>query len=195
MRSIAVYCGSSPGTNPAFRLAAASLGRTLAESGCTVVYGGSHAGLMGAVADAALAAGGRVIGVIPDALVSREVAHRGLTTLEVVRSMHQRKARMAELAEAFVALPGGIGTLDEIVEMFTWSLLGIQRKPCVLLNLNGYYDGLLAFLRSTVAQGFLRQEQLDQLLVVARVEELLPRLAALPAAATAATGGGPAPAP
>src|SRR5271156_2186080 len=119
MRSVAVYCGSSPGSNPAFRMAAEALGRELALAGCTVVYGGSHAGLMGAMADAALQAGGRVVGVIPEALVSREAAHRGLSELQIVPTMHERKARMNDLAEAFVALPGGIGTLDEIVEMFT----------------------------------------------------------------------------
>lgn len=178
MRSVAVYCGSSPGFNPVFRVAAEALGRTLAQSACTLVYGGSHAGLMGAVADAALAAGGKVIGVIPDALVSREVAHRGLSELQVVGSMHERKARMAELSEAFVALPGGIGTLDEIVEMFTWTQLGIHRKPCAFLNIGGYYDSLLAFLRTMVAQGFLRQAQVDQLVVAERIEDLLPRLAA-----------------
>lgn len=178
MRSVAVYCGSSPGSNPAFRLAAEVLGRTLAHASCTVIYGGSHAGLMGAVADAALGAGGKVIGVIPDALVSREIAHRGLSELQVVKSMHERKARMNELAEAFVALPGGIGTLDEIIEMFTWTQLGIHRKPCAFLNIDGYYDSLLAFLRGMVTQGFLRQAQVDQLVVVERVEDLLPRLAA-----------------
>ena len=178
MRSVAVYCGSSPGSNPAFRLAAETLGRTLAQGTCTVVYGGSHNGLMGVVADAALEAGGKVIGVIPDALVSREIAHRGLSELQVVPSMHERKARMNELSEAFVALPGGIGTLDEIVEMFTWTQLGIHRKPCAFLNIDGYYDSLLAFLRTMVGQGFLRQAQLDQLVVVERVEDLLPRLAA-----------------
>jgi uncharacterized protein (TIGR00730 family) len=178
MRSVAVYCGSSPGSSPAFRVAAEALGHTLAQANCTLVYGGSHAGLMGAVADAALAAGGKVIGIIPDALVSREVAHRGLSELQVVGSMHERKARMAELSEAFVALPGGIGTLDEIVEMFTWTQLGIHRKPCAFLNIGGYYDNLLAFLHTMVAQGFLRQAQVDQLVVVERVEDLLPRLAA-----------------
>ncbi|MDB5974969.1 MAG: family Rossman fold protein [Nevskia sp.] len=178
MRSVAVYCGSSPGSNPAFRAAAEALGRMLAQANCVLVYGGSHAGLMGAVADAALAVGGKVIGIIPDALVSREVAHRGLSELQVVGSMHERKARMAELSEAFVALPGGIGTLDEIVEMFTWTQLGIHRKPCAFLNIGGYYDSLLAFLHTMVAQGFLRQAQVDQLVVVERVEDLLPRLAA-----------------
>ena len=202
MRSVAVYCGSSPGSNPAFRLAAEVLGRTLARAACTVVYGGSHNGLMGVVADAALDAGGKVIGVIPDALVSREIAHRGLSELQVVLSMHERKARMNELSEAFVALPGGIGTLDEIVEMFTWTQLGIHRKPCAFLNIDGYYDSLLAFLRTMVGQGFLRQAQLDQLVVVERVEDLLPQLAAArphPAGTLAepTTGprNGPAPAP
>jgi uncharacterized protein (TIGR00730 family) len=177
MRSLAVYCGSSPGSNPAFRQAAEALGRELARAGCTLVYGGSHAGLMGAVADAALQAGGRVVGVIPEALLRLEVAHRGLTDLQVVKTMHERKARMNDLAEAFVALPGGIGTLDEIVEMFTWTQLGIHRKPCALLNIAGYYDALLDFLRNTVKQGFLRQGQLDQLVVAERVEDLLPGLA------------------
>ena len=198
MRAVAVYCGSSPGSNPAFRLAAEALGRTLAQAGCTLIYGGSHAGLMGAVADAALAAGGKVIGVIPDALVSREVAHRGLSELQVVRSMHERKGRMNELAEAFVALPGGIGTLDEIIEMFTWTQLGIHRKPCAFLNIDGYYDSLLAFLRTMVAQGFLRQAQVDQLVVVERVEDLLPRLAAAqphPAGRLAEPAGGQRPQP
>jgi uncharacterized protein (TIGR00730 family) len=178
MRSVAVYCGSSSGSSPAFRRAAEQLGRHLAGAGCTLIYGGSHAGLMGVVADAALAAGGRVVGVIPEALVKREVAHRGLSELQVVDSMHARKARMAELAEAFVALPGGIGTLDEIVEMFTWTQLGIHRKPCAFLDIEGYYRDLQAFLRSMVEQGFLRQSQLDQLLFLPRVEDLLPRLAA-----------------
>ena len=177
MRSLAVYCGSSPGINPAHRQSAAALGKALAERHCTLVYGGSHAGLMGAVADAALQAGGRVVGVIPEALVSREVAHDGLSELHVVRTMHERKALMNDLAEGFVALPGGIGTLDEIVEMFTWTQLGIHRKPCAFLNVEGYYDGLLAFLRHTVGQGFLQQRQFDQLLVAGSVDELLELLA------------------
>jgi uncharacterized protein (TIGR00730 family) len=194
MRSVAVYCGSSPGSKPAYRLAAEALGRALAQRGCAVVYGGSHAGLMGAVADAALQAGGRVIGVIPDALVSREVAHQGLTELHVVRTMHERKARMNDLADAFVALPGGIGTLDEIVEMFTWTQLGIHRKPCAFLNTEGYYDALLAFLRDAVTQGFLRQAQLDELVTGAEPEPLLERLAATRLAPLGAAGAArPAP--
>jgi uncharacterized protein (TIGR00730 family) len=195
MRSVAVYCGSSPGTDPAYRQAAELLGRSLAEAGCAVVYGGSRTGLMGAVADAALQAGGKVVGVIPDALVSREIAHRGLTDLHVVRGMHERKAKMNELAEAFVALPGGIGTIDEIVEMFTWTQLGIHRKPCALLNLGGYYETLLAFLRHAVGQGFLRQAQLDELLVLDGVEGLLPRLAAAAALLAGSHPRKPVPAP
>ena len=195
MRSIAVYCGSSPGIDPAYRQAAQQLGRDLAQAGCTLVYGGSHAGLMGAAADAALAAGGRVVGVIPDALVSREVAHRSLSELHVVRTMHERKAKMNDLSEGFVALPGGIGTLDEIVEMFTWSQLGIHRKPCLLLNLNGYYDTLLAFLRHAAAQGFLRRGQLDELLVAERVDGVLPRLDAAAAALAGSRTPRPVPAP
>lgn len=195
MRSLAVYCGSNPGSNPAYRQAAAALGGALAQRGCTLVYGGSHAGLMGAAADAALAAGGRVVGVMPDALVSREVAHRGLSELHVVRTMHQRKALMNDLAEGFVALPGGIGTLEEIIEMFSWSHLGIHRKPCAFLNVEGYYDGLLAFLRHCVAQGFLQQGQIDQLIVAATVEELLQRLAAFSPAYPERYPGQPTPAP
>jgi uncharacterized protein (TIGR00730 family) len=178
MRSLAVYCGSSPGSDPVYRQSAVALGKALALRQCTLVYGGSHTGLMGAVADAALAAGGRVVGVIPDALVSREVAHQGLSELHVVRTMHERKALMNDLAEGFVALPGGIGTLDEIVEMFTWTQLGIHRKPCAFLNVQGYYDGLLAFLRHAVGQGFLQQRQYDELIVADGVEALLERLAA-----------------
>jgi uncharacterized protein (TIGR00730 family) len=178
MRSLAVYCGSSPGSDPVYRQSAVALGQALAQRRCTLVYGGSHAGLMGAAADAALTAGGRVVGVIPDALVSREVAHQGLSELHVVRTMHERKALMNDLAEGFVALPGGIGTLDEIVEMFTWTQLGIHRKPCAFLNVQGYYDGLLAFLRHAVGQGFLQQRQYDELIVADGVEALLERLAA-----------------
>ncbi|MDR3418049.1 MAG: TIGR00730 family Rossman fold protein [Nevskia sp.] len=180
MRSVAVYCGSNPGNRPAYRLAAQALGRDIAARGLQLVYGGSRSGLMGAAADAALEAGGRVVGVIPSALQRREVAHHGLSELEVVDSMHQRKARMNELADAFIALPGGIGTLDEIVEMFSWNQLGIHRKPCALLNVEGYYEPLLVFLRSTVTQGFLSQRQLDELVVADGVEGLLQRLAAIP---------------
>ncbi|MDB5985647.1 MAG: hypothetical protein JWR16_700 [Nevskia sp.] len=173
MRAIAVYCGSSAGANPAFAQAAVELGQALAARHCALIYGGSHAGLMGIVADAALAAGGRVIGVIPQALVGRELAHRGLTQLEVVDSMHVRKARMCELADGFIALPGGIGTLEEIVEMFTWNQLGIHHKPCALLNIAGFYDAFVAFLQGTVQQGLLQREQFERLIVADGVDALL----------------------
>ncbi|HWY24204.1 MAG TPA: TIGR00730 family Rossman fold protein [Nevskia sp.] len=193
MRSVAVYCGSASGANPAFGRAATALGHQLAEAGCTLVYGGSNAGLMGMVADAALAAGGRVIGVIPDGLFEREVAHLGLTELHVVRSMHERKALMNELAEGFVALPGGIGTLDELVEMYTWNQLGIHRKPCALLNIDGYYDSLLAFLRHAADQGLLQRRQLERLLVAGQVEGLLPLLEAAARAAQPVPADAPRP--
>jgi uncharacterized protein (TIGR00730 family) len=193
MRSVAVYCGSASGTNPAFGRAAAELGRQLGQAGCTVVYGGSNAGLMGTVADAALAAGGKVIGVIPDGLFEREVAHLGLSELRVVRSMHERKALMNDLAEGFVALPGGIGTLDELVEMYTWNQLGIHHKPCALLNIDGYYDRLLDFLRHAARQGLLQQRQLERLLVAPDVASLLPRLDAAMQAAQPASAGAPRP--
>jgi len=193
MRSVAVYCGSASGANPAFGRAATALGHQLAEAGCTLVYGGSNAGLMGMVADAALAAGGRVIGVIPDGLFEREVAHLGLSELRVVRSMHERKALMNELAEGFVALPGGIGTLDELVEMYTWNQLGIHRKPCALLNIDGYYDSLLAFLRHAADQGLLQRRQLERLLVAGQVEGLLPLLEAAARAAQPVPADAPRP--
>ncbi len=193
MRSVAVYCGSASGANPAFGRAATTLGRQLAEAGCTLVYGGSNAGLMGMVADAALAAGGRVIGVIPDDLFEREVAHLGLSELRVVRSMHERKALMNDLAEGFVALPGGIGTLDELVEMYTWNQLGIHQKPCALLNIDGYYDSLLAFLRHAADQGLLQRRQLERLLVTGQVEGLLPLLDAAARAAQPVPADAPRP--
>lgn len=188
MRSVAVYCGSASGTNPAYQRAAAELGKQLALAGCTVVYGGSNAGLMGTVADAALAAGGQVVGVIPDGLFEHEVAHLGLTELHLVRSMHERKSLMNDLVEGCVALPGGIGTLDELVEMYTWNQLGIHHKPCALLNIEGYYDSLLAFLRHAADQGLLQRRQLERLLVASTVAELLPQLdAAMQSAEPAAT--------
>jgi uncharacterized protein (TIGR00730 family) len=188
MRSVAVYCGSASGTNPAYQRAAAELGKQLALAGCTVVYGGSNAGLMGTVADAALAAGGKVVGVIPDGLFEREVAHLGLTELHLVRSMHERKSLMNDLVEGCVALPGGIGTLDELIEMYTWNQLGIHHKPCALLNIDGYYDSLLAFLRHAADQGLLQRRQLERLLLADTVAELLPQLdAAMQSAEPAAT--------
>ena len=153
-----VFCGSRPGVRPAYTAAAEELGRLLANLGIGLVYGGASVGLMGAIANAALAAGGEVIGVIPRDLVRREVAHTALGDLRVVDTMHQRKALMAELSDGFIALPGGVGTLDETFEIWTWAQLGHHTKPCALLNVEGYYDKLNGFLDSIVAEGFLRPE-------------------------------------
>jgi len=165
VKSVCVYCGSSLGTDPAFLEATQQLATQLAQRGLRVVYGGASVGLMGALADTALAAGGEVVGVIPQVLVDREVAHPGLTELHTVVSMHERKARMAELSDAFVALPSGIGTREELVEVYTWSYLGIHDKPLGLVNTNGYYDGLTAFLDQSVTSGFLRKETRASLVV------------------------------
>lgn len=158
MRAVCVFCGSNPGGRPEYLAAAAGLGRLLAGRGITVVYGGARVGTMGALADAALAAGGQVTGVIPEQLVAAEVAHDGLTTLHVVSSMHERKALMAELSDAFIALPGGLGTLEEFAEVTTWAQLGLHAKPTGLLNVLGYYDLLLSFLDHAAAERFLRPE-------------------------------------
>lgn len=159
MKSVCVFSGSNSGTRPEYLAAAGALGRTLAERGLTTVYGGARIGLMGAVADAALAAGGRVVGVMPEALVAKEVAHQGLTELRVVQSMHERKAAMNDLSDAFIALPGGWGTLEELFEVLTWAQLGLHHKACGVLNVKGYFDPLLAFLDHTIAEGFVRREQ------------------------------------
>ena len=165
MERLCVYCGSRPGTDPAFLAAADSFGRLVAERGFGLVYGGGDVGLMGAVADGALDAGGEVEGVIPEALAEREVAHQGLTELHVVDSMHTRKRRMAELADGFVALPGGFGTLEELVEMFTWAQLGFHSDPCGLLNVAGYYDGLVSFFETQVEAGFVAPDHRELLTV------------------------------
>jgi uncharacterized protein (TIGR00730 family) len=159
-RRICVFCGSSVGANPRHLAEAKSLGRQMAGGGWGLVYGGTSVGLMGAVADAALSGGAEVIGVLPDALQDREIAHRGLTKLLPVGSMHERKALMASLSDAFIALPGGFGTLDEFFEIVTWAQLNIHSKPCVLINTDGYYDFLLRFLDHAVAQGFVRPTSL-----------------------------------
>ncbi len=173
MRRLCVFCGSNPGRLPAYREAAAALGRTLAERGVGVVYGGASVGLMGVVADAALAAGGEVIGVIPRALMDRELGHAGLTELRVVGSMHARKAMMAELSDGFVALPGGAGTLEEIFEIWTWAQLGDHDKPCGLLNVAGFYDRLIGFLDHAASEGFMRVEHRRMLLAADTVAALL----------------------
>jgi uncharacterized protein (TIGR00730 family) len=178
MRRVCVYCGSSPGRDPAYREAAVALVVELAKRGLGVVYGGAHVGLMGVVADTALEAGAEVIGVIPQGLVDREIAHTGLTDLRIVGSMHERKAQMAELADAFVALPGGLGTLEELFEVATWSQLGLHRKPCGLLNVLGYYDGLAAMLDHAVAERFLRAENRAILIVEPEPAAMVDALAA-----------------
>jgi hypothetical protein len=174
--SICVYCGSSPGKDPAFLRAAQEVGTLIAKRGLTLIYGGGNVGLMGALADTVLAAGGRVVGVIPDHLVRWEVGHNGLTERHVVESMHERKAKMASLADGFLALPGGVGTLEEIIEVFVWMQLGLHAKPCALLNVNGYYDPLVKFLAHMTESRFLRPEQLSQLIVAREPSEALDRL-------------------
>ena len=156
LKSVCVFCGSSPGGDPAYLEAAQATGAAIAGRGLTLVYGGAKVGLMGAVADAALAAGGEVIGVLPKALMIKEIGHAGLSRLEVVASMHERKARMAELSDGFVALPGGAGTLEEIAEVWTWAQLGFHAKPVGFLNLAGYFDGLFAFIDHAVSQAFIK---------------------------------------
>ena len=173
---IAVYCGSSSGFEPAFAAAAEAVGRQLAEAGIGLVYGGGNVGLMAVLADAAIAAGGEVIGVIPQALVDRELAHPGCTELHVTANMHARKALMAEKADAFVALPGGIGTLEELFEAWTWGQLGWHAKPCALINVAGYYDELIAFLDGGVAHGFLTAEHRAMLIEVEAVADLIDRI-------------------
>lgn len=175
--SLCVYCGSSPGQDPAFLKTATTLGVYLAESGIRLVYGGGNVGLMGAVADGALSAGGEVFGVIPEGLAEKELAHPGLTELHTVSSMHERKTMMAELSDAFLALPGGIGTMEEIFEVFTWTQLGFHSKPCGFLNVAGYYDDLFSFLQCMVDQRFLKQEHLDILLTGEDHITLISRLA------------------
>ena len=159
MQSVCVYCGSNAGARPAYAEAAVQLGTRLAREGLTLVYGGGNVGLMGIAADAALAAGGEVIGVIPEQLVGWEVAHAGLTRLEVVANMHERKARMFDLSDAFVALPGGFGTLDEMFEMLTWRQLGLGDKPCAFLDVDGFYSPLIAMMDRMVEERFLHPDQ------------------------------------
>jgi uncharacterized protein (TIGR00730 family) len=178
MRRVCVYAGSNPGSDPAYAEAARALARLLAERGIGLVYGGGNVGLMGVLADTALDAGGEVIGVMPQALVDREIGHRGLTELRIVGSMHDRKALMADLSDAFVAVPGGIGTLEELIEVYTWSQLGIHSKACGVLNVRGYYDALAAFLDHAVEEGFLRPQHRAVLSVASDPGELLDRLAA-----------------
>ncbi len=178
MRRVCVFCGSSAGKDPVHVEAARATGRTLARRGIGVVYGGGSVGLMGALADAALAAGGEVVGVIPRALQLRELAHAGLTALHVVGSMHERKARMAELSQGFVALPGGIGTLEEFAEIVTWAQLGLHQRPCGLLDVAGYWRPLVALLDHAAEEGFVRPEHRALVLVASDPDELVERFLA-----------------
>jgi len=183
MKSICVFCGSNAGNNPRYRAEAERVGRLLAERNIELIYGGGNIGLMGAVADACLAAGGTVVGVIPEALMGKEVEgrnveHRTLTRLEVVDSMHTRKARMAELADGFIALPGGFGTFEEFCEILTWGQLGFHVKPMGLLNVNGFYDPLLKLFDHAVGEGFLRPQNRAMALADTDIEKLLDAMAA-----------------
>jgi uncharacterized protein (TIGR00730 family) len=177
MKRICVYCGSSPGNQPIYREMAEAMGGLLARRGIGLVYGGGNVGLMGIVADAALAGGGEVIGVIPGALADREVAHAGVTDLRVVDSMHTRKALMAELSDAFIAMPGGVGTFEEFFEAVTWTQLGVHRKPCGLLNVGGFYTPLAAFIDQAVTEGFIKPIHRAMIVVDDDPERLLNSLA------------------
>ncbi len=195
MRAVCVFCGSSNGRRPEYRTAAAALGAHLAQSGIDVVYGGASVGLMGAVADAALDAGGRVIGVIPRHLVDRELAHPALTELHITGSMHERKALMADLATGFVALPGGFGTLDELAEITTWAQLGLHARPIGLLNVAGYFDLFLRYTEQMIGEGFVPESHRELLVAAATPRELLARLRNWqpPRGGKSATGADPEP--
>ena len=184
LKSLTVYCGSAPGNDPAFAAAARALGSEMAARGIELVYGGGKVGLMGALADAMLAAGGKVHGVIPEALVAHELAHQGCTTLTVVGTMHERKAKFAELGDAFVVLPGGIGTLDELFEAWTWNALGYHSKPLCLLDVGGYWDRLERFMDAVAGSGFLSPARRAQLLSADSAGDTLDQLEAAVAAAT-----------
>jgi len=174
--SLCIYCGSKPGTDPRFAEAAVAAGRWIGERGGQLVYGGGSGGLMGMIADSTLASGGRVVGIIPKALVEKEWAHHGCTELHIVDNMHDRKRMMAERADAFLALPGGIGTLEEFFEVWTWRQLGYHDKPIGLLNTAGYYDGLLAFMQTAVSSQFLGDWQMGLISVGDSIEALLPQI-------------------
>jgi uncharacterized protein (TIGR00730 family) len=178
MRSLCVFCGSSPGARPGYAATARLLGALLARRAVRLVYGGARVGLMRELADAVLHAGGEVTGVIPESLRAREVAHTDLRDLRIVGSMHERKALMSDLADGFLAIPGGAGTLEEFFEVWTWAQLGIHRKPCGLLNVHGYFDGLLTFLDHAVSERFLRLEHRAMVLVDHDAERLLERFIA-----------------
>lgn len=175
-KRLCVFCGSQKGTNPAFANEAAQLGRAMVGRGVELVFGAGHIGLMGVVADAVLEAGGRAIGVIPQGLVDRELAHQGLTKLHIVKSMHERKALMADLSDAFVAIPGGYGTADELFEILTWKQLKIHAKPIGLLNTAGYFDPLLEWIARSIENGFVKEKYRDFLIVERDIETLLDQM-------------------
>jgi uncharacterized protein (TIGR00730 family) len=176
--NVCVYCGSSPGNRPVYADQARALARAMVERGIGLVYGGGKVGIMGIVADAVLALGGRVVGIIPQALIDREVAHAGLSELVVTRSMHERKMIMAERADGFIALPGGLGTLEELFEAWTWAQLGIHEKPCGILDVEGFYGGLVRFVDHAVSEGFVKPENRNVLIVEREPARLLDRFAA-----------------
>jgi uncharacterized protein (TIGR00730 family) len=176
IRNVCVYCGAREGVRTTYALQARAFGAALVRRGLGLVYGGASVGLMGVLADTVLGAGGRVVGVIPRALVARELAHRGLSELRVTESMHERKQVMADLADAFVALPGGAGTLEELFEAWTWGQLGLHRKPCGVLDADGYFEALIAFLDHAMAEGFVQRAHRAMLLVAHEPEDLLDRL-------------------
>ena len=176
LRRVAVYCGSANGANPAFLLEARALGTAIAAAGLGVVYGGASIGLMGAVADAALAGGAEVIGVLPEVLAGKEIAHTALTRLELVPTMHKRKARMIALADAFLVLPGGYGTFEELLEVVTWAQLRIHAKPCILINTANYWNGFLSFLDTAVEAGFLKAPNRALLRVASNAQEAITML-------------------
>jgi uncharacterized protein (TIGR00730 family) len=176
IKSICVYCGSSPGADPAYAEAARAFGSVLVKEGITLVYGGGNVGLMGIIAETVMRQGGKVIGIIPQHLLDMEVGKRDVTELYVVETMHERKAKMADMSDAFVAMPGGVGTLEEIIEISVWNQLALHAKPCALLNINGYYDPLIEFLDHMVTQRFLKQHQRDILKSVDAVDAVMPAL-------------------
>lgn len=176
MKRLCVFCGSNTGTRPSYAAAATLLARHLANLGIGIVYGGGNVGLMGVLADAAMAAGGEVIGVIPHSLFAKEVGHAGLSQLHIVDTMHERKAMMAELADGFIAMPGGWGTFDEFCEILTWAQLGLHHKPCGILNVEGYYDTLLAMFNHSVAEGFLKPAYLNMVLADSDPIELVAKM-------------------
>jgi uncharacterized protein (TIGR00730 family) len=184
VKRLAVYCGSAPGSRPEFAEATRETATAMIENGVDLVYGGGRLGLMGLIADHVLAGGGKVFGVIPRALVNLEGAHEGVTELFTVDTMHERKAKMTDLADAFLALPGGIGTLDELFEAWSWNALGYHAKPFCLLNVDGFWDGMIAFIDHATASGFLSGQRRSQLLVAASPEEALEKLDEAAAAAT-----------